>query len=513
MRRVSVWDTTLRDGLQVPGVAVTLEDKIEMAKNIRTLGVSYMEIGYPAVSEKAFQETYAIAEAVGQDADAPWMCAYAQADRKELDIAYKSLEKARYPMLHLVVGASRQQMEGRLHKTRQEVLEMAAELLSYAKSLTPKVQFTIEDASRADEEFLLQMVKTAAAGGASVINISDTVGTALPEEFGRLTSEIRSVVDEINPAILLSVHCHNDLGMAVANTLSAVRNGADKVECTINAIGERAGLAALEEVAVALRYHRDIFEADTDIVTERLSQVSRFVSYVTGLTVQVNKPIVGQNAFLHSAGMHQNAEQVYAALSPEDVGAHLQDLELNAESGTPEHLRDALRSIGYESTSEEEFAQIYEKFRLLVQKKKQVFLHDLYFLLQKGHYVEKEKSVVYLLKNFRVTSSDEFPDATVKLVRGAEVIEEHSYGDGPIDALYTAIKNAVQMDFRLLEYRITSVTSGKEALGRVIVRLEHKGEIYYAHSTDTDTIKASAIALLNGINNMILTGIRKNEMK
>ncbi len=504
MRKVRIWDTTLRDGLQVPGVAVTLDDKIEMAMNIRDLGVDYMEVGYPAVSSQAYKETAAITTAIGKDPDSPWIAAYAQANREELEIAYESIREARYPMLHLVIGASRQQIENRLHKTPKEVLCLAKDLLEYARSLTPKVQFTIEDASRAENEYLLQLVRLAAEGGASIINISDTVGTAIPEEFGVKIHRIREELDQINPAILLSVHCHNDLGMAVANTLSAVKNGADKVECTVNAIGERAGLAALEEVAVALRFHRDYFQADTEIVTERLNQTSRMVSYVTGLTVQVNKPIVGQNAFVHSPGMHQNAENVYAALSPEEVGAHLQDLELNAESGTPEHLKDALRKIGYESASEEEFHQIYEKFRSLIQKKKQVFLHDLYFLLQRGHYVEKEKSIVYVLKSFRVTSSDEFPDATVKLVRGADVIEEHSYGDGPIDALYTAIKNAVQMDFRLLEYRITSVTSGKEALGRVIIRLEYDGEFYYAHSTDTDTIKASAIALLNGINNIIL---------
>lgn len=508
MRKIRIWDTTLRDGLQVPGVAVTLEDKIEMAKNIRALGVDYMEVGYPAVSEQAFTETRAIVDAIGQDADSPWISVYAQANREELTRAYESIQSARYPMLHLVIGSSRQQMEDRLHKSPEEVLALSRELLEYAKSLTPKVQLTLEDASRAEEEYLLRLVREAVLGGVSIINISDTVGTAIPEEFGAKIRRIREAVDQINPAVLLSVHCHNDLGMAAANTLSAIRNGADKAECTVNAIGERAGLAALEEVAVALRFHKEYYQADTEIITERLNQVSRMISYVTGLTVQVNKPIVGQNAFVHSPGMHQSAENVYAALSAEEVGAHLQDLELNAESGTPEHLKDALRMIGYESATEEEFHGIYEKFRSLIQKKKQVFLHDLYFLLQRGHYVEKEKSVVYVLKTFRVTSSDEFPDASVKLVRGAEIIEEHSYGDGPIDALYTAIKNAVQMDFHLLEYRIASVTGGKEALGRVTVRLGYEGEEYYAHSTDTDTIKASAIALLNGINNIILS--RKN---
>ena len=239
-----------------------IPDKIEMAMNIRDLGVEYMEVGYPAVSPQAYEETAAIAAAIGRDSDSPWIAAYAQANREELKKAYECIREVRYPMLHLVIGASRQQMENRLHKTPEEVLDLAKDLLEYAKSLTPKVQFTIEDASRAEEEYLLQLVRQATEGGASIINISDTVGTAIPEEFGAKIHRIREELDQINPAVLLSVHCHNDLGMAVANTLSAVKNGADKVECTINAIGERAGLAALEEVAVALRFHRDYYQAD-----------------------------------------------------------------------------------------------------------------------------------------------------------------------------------------------------------------------------------------------------------
>ncbi len=506
MNPIYVWDTTLRDGLQVPGVGLTGEDKIELARRIKGMGADYMEIGYPAVSDKAVSEIKAIVEAIGQREDSPILTVYAQPVREELEKAYESLEGAKHKMLHVVVGASAQQMEQKLKMTKEQVLSQGMEALAYAKSLTEMVQYTIEDAGRADEEFVLQMAEAAAREGATIINLTDTVGAAVPEVYGALFAKVRQRLDSVDPAILLSTHCHNDMGLAVANTLSAVKNGARKVECTVNGIGERAGLAALEEVAVALRYHQDYYQGETRIKMNSIPKVSQFVSYATGLSVQVNKAIIGANAFVHSQGMHQKNASAYEAFSPVEYGVHKQDVVINAENATPALLREVLENIlDYHCNDEGEFRQIFSKLKLLIQKKKQVFLHDLYFLLQRNHYVQKDESVVYELKNFKVISSDEFPSAWIRIRKGSETIEENSYGDGPIDALYTAIKNAVQMDFHLLEYKISSVSKGKEALGRVSVLLEYEGEQYYAHSTDTDTIKASAIALLNGINNCILS--------
>ena len=510
MNPIFIWDSTLRDGLQVPGVGLTKEDKIELARKIKGLGADYMEIGYPAVSEKAAKEVRGIVEAIGLDEDSPILTVYAQPVREELDTAYESLTGAKHKMLHVVVGASEQQMVQRMGMTKEQVLAQGMDALAYAKSLTDMVQYTIEDAGRADEAFVLQMAEAAARGGAAVINLTDTVGAAIPEVYGALFSKVRLLLDEIDPAILLSTHCHNDMGLAVANSLSAVKNGARKVECTVNGIGERAGLAALEEVAVALRYHQEYYQGETRIRMKSIPKVSQFVSYATGLSVQVNKAIIGANAFVHSQGMHSKNARAYEAFSPVEYGVHKQDVVINAENAAPALLREVLENIlDYHCGDDAEFRQIFAKLKLLIQKKKQVFLHDLYFLLQRNHYVQKNDSIVFELKNFKVVSSDEFPSAWIRIRKGAETIEENSYGDGPIDALYTAIKNAVQMDFHLLEYKIHSVSKGKEALGRVTVLLEYQGEQYYAHSTDTDTIKASAIALLNGINNCILSRLQE----
>ncbi len=511
--KIYVFDTTLRDGEQVPGAKLNIPQKVEIAKQLKTLKVDIIEAGFPASSKGDFKAVEAVAKAVG---DGPMITALARAVKNDIDAVYESIKRAERPLIHMVLGTSDIHVEKKFNKSKDQILEMGVEAVKYAKKLLPDVQYSTEDASRSDFEYLWKTVEAVVKAGATMINIPDTVGYAVPEEFGELIRKINYRLKNLNDKVILSVHCHNDLGLATANTLIAVKNGANKVEVTINGIGERAGNASLEEVVMGIRSRSEYYLASTDINTQEIIRTSRLVSNLMGLEVQVNKAITGENAFAHSSGIHQDgllkSREVYEIILPEDIGLNDMELILTARSGR-HALKDAFEKLGYKSINEEIFNTLHEKFLELADKKKEVYYHDLYYLLENygidlinGQPDENGKPSLklYEIVNFQVISNDIFPSATIKIKRGEEIFVQSSSGDGPIDAIYTAIRNITGMDVKLTEYKINSISQGKEALGRASVQVSYDGKSYSARAIDTDIIKASAVAFLNAVNRIIL---------
>ncbi|RCX16317.1 2-isopropylmalate synthase [Anaerobacterium chartisolvens] len=512
-RRILVLDTTLRDGEQVPGAKLNLYEKLEIAQQLKALNVDIIEAGFPSSSAGDFNAVSEIAKAVG---DGPMITALSRAVRSDIDSVYQSVRWAERPLIHIVLGASDVHVEKKFGKSKDDILSMGVEAVKYAKSLLPDVQYSTEDASRADFEYLWKTVEAVVKAGATMINIPDTVGYAVPEEFGELVKRINYRLKNLNDRVILSVHCHNDTGLATANTLAAVKNGADKIECTINGLGERAGNCALEEAVMGIRLRPDYYGAHTGIITKEIYKTSRMVSNITGLDVQVNKALTGDNAFAHSSGIHQDgllkSKDVYEIISPEDVGVEGMELVLTARSGR-HAFKDTVSRMGYEAQNEKDFEELFSKFLQLADTKKEVYNHDVYYLIDK-HNRDKseggmrasslEKLGLCELLSFQVVSNDIFPTATVKIKKGGEIFKQSAVGDGPIDALYTAIKDVAGMDVSLKEYKISSMSRGKEALGRVNIKICCDGKVYTARAIDTDIIKASALALINGINTFIL---------
>jgi len=514
-RKIYTFDTTLRDGEQVPGAKLNLQQKVEIAKQLKVLNVDIIEAGFPASSKGDFKAVEAVAKAVG---DGPMITALARAVKSDIDAVYESIKRAQRPLIHMVLGTSDIHVEKKFNKTREQILEMGVEAVKYAKTLLPDVQYSTEDASRTEFEYLWQTVEAVVKAGATMINIPDTVGYAVPEEFGELIRKINYRLKNLNDKVLLSVHCHNDLGLATANTLIAVKNGADKVECTINGVGERAGNASLEEVVMGIRTRPEYYDAMTEINTRQIIKTSKLVSNLMGLEVQVNKAITGENAFAHSSGIHQDgllkSRDVYEIIRPEDVGVDEMELVLTARSGR-HALKDAFEKLGYKSFSEAAFNILHEKFLELADKKKEVYYHDLYYIIEEycskygdDQFEDTTKPALklYEIVNFQVISNDIFPSATIRIKKGDEVFIQSASGDGPIDAIYTAIRNITKMDVRLTEYKINSISQGKEALGRASVSVIHEGKHYSARAIDTDIIKASAVAFLNAVNRILLEG-------
>jgi 2-isopropylmalate synthase len=513
-RKILVLDTTLRDGEQVPGAKLNLYEKLELAHQLKALNVDIIEAGFPASSKGDFNAVKEIALSVGNDC---MITALARAVQGDIDAVYQSIKYAKNPLIHIVLGTSAVHVEKKFNRSKDEVMQMGVDAVKYAKTLLPDVQYSTEDASRSDFEYLWKTIEAVVKAGATMINIPDTVGYAVPEEFGELIKKINYRLKNLNDKVVLSVHCHNDTGLATANTLIAVKNGADKIECTINGLGERAGNAALEEVVMGLKLRAQYYGAYTNIITQEICKTSRLVSNLTGLDIQVNKAITGDNAFAHSSGIHQDgllkSRDVYEVISPEDVGVENMEMILTARSGR-HAFKNATEKIGFTFKNEQDFEYLFSKFLELADAKKEVYDHDIYYLIEKYN---NEKTLsnntenqiagidLYELMSFQVVSNDIFPTATVKLIKGKEILKHSSVGDGPIDALYSAIKEIVGMDINLKEYKISSMSRGKEALGRVSIRIEHtNGKIYSARAMDTDVIKASALAFINGINSIFL---------
>jgi 2-isopropylmalate synthase len=509
-RKILVLDTTLRDGEQVPGAKLNLAEKIEIGRQLSLLNVDYIEAGFSSSSAGDFSAVQAIAREVGKG-DGPVITALARAVKSDIDAVYESVRDAERPMIHIVLGTSGVHLTKKFKKSPEQVMQMGVDAVAYAKTLLPEVQYSPEDATRSDFEYLWKTIEAVVNAGATVINIADTVGYAVPEQFGDLFRRVHERLMNLNDKVILSVHCHNDTGLATANTLAAVKNGANKVECTVNGIGERAGNAALEEVVMGIRVRKDYYGAETGINTQEIRRTSRLVSALMGLDVQVNKAITGDNAFAHSSGIHQDgllkSADVYEIILPADVGVEGMELVLTARSGK-HALQNAIEKLGFTVKDDTELQALHTRFLALADKKKEVYDDDLYYLL-KGYMEEttgEGQAPVSLCHfvDFQVVSNTLYPTAVVKIRKGDDIIVESAIGDGPIDAIYGALSKATGLEVELLEYKINSVSQGAKALGRATIQIGYGGKSYYARAIDTDIIKASAVAYINGINKILL---------
>ena len=495
---IKIFDTTLRDGEQSPGASLTKEEKIRVAQQLARLNVDIIEAGFPISSEDSFEAVKLIAKRI----KGPVIAALARARREDIDRALSALKPASKARIHIFLATSEIHMRYKLHKARDEILKLATESVSYAKKFIDEIEFSPEDASRTEPEFLLKVAKSVAEAGATTINIPDTVGYTIPEEFGKLIAYIRK---NLPISITISIHCHNDLGLAVANSLSAIENGATQVECTINGIGERAGNAALEEIVMALRTREDILGKKTKILISEICPASKLVSSLTGIPVQPNKAIVGENAFRHEAGIHQDGllkkRTTYEIIDPKKIGLKGSELVLGKHSGRHAFWK-RIAELGYH-LKQKESEKIFFRFKRLADKKKEVTDSDLIAILEEE---TTPLPQVYSLLYFHTSSGTQtIPTATIKLKKNGKILEDASCGDGPVDAAYRTIDRMVGLKSRLLDYKIKAVTSGKDALGEVSLKLEIKKRIVAGRAVSTDIIEASAKAYLNAINRYLAT--------
>ena len=497
-KRIYIFDTTLRDGEQSPGISLNSSEKLKIARQLSELGVDVIEAGFPAASKGDFEGVKSIAKNVRSST----IAALARAVRQDINTAWEAIEYAERPRIHTFIATSDIHMKYKLKMKPEDVLEKAAEMVAYARNLCPEVEFSPEDAARTDKEFLYRIIEAAINAGARVVNIPDTVGYMAPAEFGGLIRSIRNNVSNIDKAII-SVHCHNDLGMAVANSLAAVENGADQVECTINGLGERAGNAALEEIVMALKTRKDFYNAYTGIVTEKLYRTSSMVSFATGVHVQPNKAIVGVNAFAHESGIHQHGimsnSETYEIMTPESIGLKQSKMVLGKHSGR-HAFEEKLKEMGYSSLSQEEINKAFIQFKDLADKKKCIMDRDIEALITQESRKVYEK---YKLEYFQVSSgSDITSTSTVRIRCNDNVYEEAACGDGPVDATFNAIERATGVRVKLDEYVIKASTEGKDALGEVTVKISKDKTRSVGYGVSTDIVEASALAYINAINNM-----------
>ncbi len=507
MRRIIIFDTTLRDGEQSPGATLDLNEKRQIARQLALLKVDVIEAGFPITSPGDCEAVQAVAEEV----KAPIICALARTVAKDIDRAWEAVRKAAKPRIHVFCATSEIHRRYKLRKAKSEILRIAEEGVKHARRYCKDVEFSPEDASRTEPEFLAEVVSAAIEAGATTVNIPDTVGYAAPEQFAELIRYLRDHVPNFKKAVI-SVHCHNDLGLGVANSLAAVKAGADQVECTINGLGERAGNAALEEVVMAIKTRRDFYGCRTGIVTRRLVAISHLVSTLTGIQVQRNKAIVGQNAFAHEAGIHQDGvlkeRRTYEIMKPEDVGLSRSELVLGKHSGR-HAFRVRVKELGFKLT-EEQIQVAFERFKALADKKKVVYDGDIEAILEDEFAQVKE---LYRIESLHISSGTHtVPTATVRL-RDAKgkLLEDAATGDGPVDAVYRAIERLTGVRMRLKDYRIRAVTMGKDALGEVSVEVEYKGQRLSTRGLSTDIIQASALAYLKAINKALTRRPRKTK--
>ncbi len=497
--KIIIFDTTLRDGEQSPGASLNINEKLEIARQLAILGVDVIEAGFPVSSPGDFEAV----KKVAMNVKGPIICGLARALEKDIDAAYNAVKHSSRPRIHVFLATSKIHMKYKLKKAEDEILKLAVAAVKYAKNKTSDIEFSPEDASRTEKAFLAKVVEAVIAAGATTVNIPDTVGYTTPFEFSEVIRYLKDNVSNIDKAVI-SVHCHNDLGLAVANSLSAVLSGARQVECTINGLGERAGNASLEEIVMAIRTRNDIFEGiTTGVKTKELCKTSRLVSKLTGMPVQPNKAIVGANAFAHESGIHQDGvlkERItYEIMRPEDVGFGETKLVMGKHSGR-HAFKDKLKRLGID-LKEEQIDEAFKRFKELADKKKEIFDEDLETI------VDEEISKIperFQLHHFHVASGDEVkPSATIKLKCKNKVLTSVSSGDGPVDACYKAIDKITGIGGKLLDYQIRSVTSGKDALGEVSVKIGSKALIVSGRGASTDIIEASIKAYLNAANKLI----------
>ena len=494
-----IFDTTLRDGEQSPGASMTKEEKMRIAKQLERLRVDIIEAGFPASSNGDFEAVKAIAGAIKDST----VCGLARANENDVRRAGEALKGANSGRVHTFIASSPIHMQMKLRMTPEQVLEQAVRAVKWAREYTDNIEFSPEDAGRSEPDFLCRLLEAAIAAGANTVNIPDTVGYTMPWQFGKLISTLRERVPNSDKATW-SVHCHNDLGMAVANSLSAVMNGARQVECTINGLGERAGNASLEEIVMAVRTRKDVFPCDTRIDTTQILAASKLVSGITGFPVQPNKAIVGANAFAHESGIHQDGvlkhRETYEIMRAQDVGWNSNKLVLGKLSGR-NAFKTRLTELGIDLGSEDVLNHAFVKFKELADKKGEVFDEDLHALVSDEAVTPEHEH--YRLNTLKVVSeTGKIPHARIAIGAGdAELIAETD-GDGPVDATFKAIERLVDSKSKLLLYSVNAITTGTDAQGEVTVRLEHEGRIVNGLGADTDILVASAKAYINALNKL-----------
>lgn len=496
--KIIIFDTTLRDGEQSPGASLDVKQKLEIAQQLKNLGIDVIEAGFPVSSPGDF----AAVQTIASEVEGPIICGLARALPKDIERCTEAIKSAVHSRLHTFIGTSPIHMKYQMKKSPAEILKMTYEAVKLARSLITDVEFSPMDATRTELNFLIEVISAAIEAGATTINIPDTVGYAVPEEFGRLIKTLRDRLPILDK-VVISVHCHDDLGMATANSLAAVLNGARQIECTVNGIGERAGNASLEEVVMAIKTRPDFFHFTTGVETKEIYKTSRLVSHYTGLAVQANKAIVGSNAFAHSSGIHQDGilkeRMTFEIMRPENVGVSESKIILTSRSGR-HALIHKLEQLGYH-LKDKELDKVYQRFKELADKKKEVFEEDILAVM------EEETTTVpetYRLEYFSIiTGNKTVPTATVRLKKSGKLFQEAAFGDGPVDACYKAIDKITGIKPRLLDYSLRSISSGKDALGEVTVKVEYKKQSIFGRGRSTDIIEASAKAYLDTINKIV----------
>jgi len=500
MDRVIIFDTTLRDGEQAAGGSLNVQEKLEIARQLEKLGVDVIEAGFPVTSPGDFEAVRLISEGIRT----PSICVLTHANLKAVDDSWEAVKGASNPRIHIVLSSSDIHLFYQLRKSREQILQMSCDTVKHARRYTDNIEFSAMDASRTEPAFIHQLLKAVIDAGASTVNVPDTVGYAMPVQFGDLIDGVFKNVPNIDRAVV-SVHCHNDLGLAVANSLEAIKRGARQVEGTVNGIGERAGNAALEEIVMAIKTRSDFFNLTTNVDTKQIYRTSRLVSDLTGFPVQPNKAIVGGNAFRHSSGLHVDGmikkSSTYEIMDPRSVGIPSSSLVMGKTSGR-HAFKERLSELGY-TLKEDDLNKAFAAFKELADKKKDITDRDIESLVAEEQRTVSEE---YHLDRVQVTSGDQgLPMAAVRLIgpEGKTIIEGASLGTGPVDAVYKAINLCVKVPNSLTEFTVKSVTEGIDAIGEVLIRIESDGITYTGRGADTDIIVSSAKAYVNALNRLL----------
>jgi len=496
--KIYIFDTTLRDGEQSPGASMNMQEKFRLAKQLVLLNVDVIEAGFPIASTGDFECVKNIADNI-KDVQ---VAGLARCSQKDIDRAWEALKKGENPRIHTFLATSDIHMRHKLKMNREQVLELAIASVKHAAAYTSNVEFSAEDASRSDLDFVCQVFEAVIEAGATTLNFPDTTGYALPDEFGRKIKYLIENIPNIHKAVL-SVHCHNDLGLAVANSLAAINNGARQVECTINGLGERAGNTAMEEIVMAIRTRANLLDVHTDIITEHIHPSSRLVSTITGMPVQPNKAIVGANAFAHESGIHQDGvlkeRTTYEIMNPSDIGLTKGNLVLGKHSGR-HALKDRIEILGY-SLTDEELNRVFTRFKNLADLRKEIFDEDVEAIIMDE--IIRIPEVYELVSLGVMSGSMKLPTAAVRLKIDGEQKEGAAIGVGPIDATYRAIAKLTGTNSRLLFFSVSSITGGTDAQGDVLVRIEDEGRVVIGYGLDPDIITAAGKAYLNGLNRLV----------
>ncbi len=498
--RIIIFDTTMRDGEQSPGASMSLEEKLQISRVFDELGVDIIEAGFPIASPGDFEAVTEISKTLKNSIPA----GLARATKKDIDACHESLKHAKNFRIHTFISTSPLHMKHKLNKSPEEVLNAIKESVTYARKFTDDVEWSCEDGTRTDMEYMCKTVELAIKSGAKTINIPDTVGYTVPSEFKKIIETLLNKVPNIDKAIL-STHCHNDLGLAVANSLAGVTAGARQIECTINGIGERAGNAALEEVVMAMRTRHDLMPFTTNINTKLLSKASKVVSNATGFPVQFNKAIVGKNAFAHESGIHQDGmlknRNTYEIMTPESVGVHKTSLVMGKHSGR-HAFKDKLNDLGYVGVTDDVIQTAFGKFKILADKKKHIYDEDIAAIVDDSLVSEDNVIKLKSLKVFAGTGEPQKAEMTLEVF--GKVKDASETGDGPVDAIFKCIKKLYPHEVKLLLYNVHAVTEGTDAQATVSVRIEENGKTTVGQAADTDTLVASANAYLSALNKLII---------